>query len=155
MQIAYEIAALFGGAAALQARVDAFKAALVAHAHTVGVAAPTEDPFVEQIARSGDTIEVLPAPAPPPPPPPPAPPHLVDPGSIVKRLQPYAAALKAAIEGDAGMWMLWQRMSCRTQPIDMNDPEFPQAWAALGSIIGPMGGDPDAILAAIQNEDAF
>lgn len=47
-------AEIFGGETALRERVLAFKQALGAHAHTVGVPAPTEDTLVEQLARFND-----------------------------------------------------------------------------------------------------
>lgn len=50
----------------LQARVDAFRAARAAHAKTVGVPAPREEDFIEQLERSGQPFEVEPAPPPPP-----------------------------------------------------------------------------------------
>jgi hypothetical protein len=47
----------FGGLAALQARVDAFKQAIEAHKGTVGVPAPTEAALVEILARQNTVIE--------------------------------------------------------------------------------------------------
>jgi hypothetical protein len=47
-----------GGEAALQARVAAFGAALVAHRATVGQPAPIEDPLVESLARDGGQFTV-------------------------------------------------------------------------------------------------
>lgn len=56
----------FGGRAAIQRRVVEFREAVEAHRLTVDVPAPTEDPLIEQIARSDDTeYEAEPPPAPP------------------------------------------------------------------------------------------
>jgi hypothetical protein len=47
----------FGGLAALQARVAAFKEALEAHKNTTGVPAPVEASLVELLARTNQKIE--------------------------------------------------------------------------------------------------
>lgn len=79
-------------------------------------------------------------------------PRYVDPSAIVSRLTPYAAAIKAAVESDPRLWMLWQRMVGRSKPIDMDDPEFPGAWQLLADVIGPAGADPAKLLAEIRAE---
>jgi hypothetical protein len=61
MKIAY---ARLGTQAAVQKRIDDFKAALVAHAQTEGVPAPREDDLIEQLARSGEPFEVVDVPEP-------------------------------------------------------------------------------------------
>ncbi len=57
MKVDVEVIEIFGGAAALEARVAAFRAALAAHAQTENVAAPVEHDIVEHIARSGEPME--------------------------------------------------------------------------------------------------
>lgn len=47
----------FGGLAALQARVAAFKEAVEAHKNTTGVPAPVEASLVELLARTNQKIE--------------------------------------------------------------------------------------------------
>ncbi|MBB4039112.1 hypothetical protein GGR34_000747 [Microvirga flocculans] len=60
--IPYELYESYQGT--LEARVEAFKAALAHHATTVDEPAPIEDALVERLARSGEPFES----APPPPP---------------------------------------------------------------------------------------
>lgn len=57
MKMHVEIVELFGGSAALQTRVDAFKKALEDHRFTVDIPAPTEHDVVEALARGGGTVE--------------------------------------------------------------------------------------------------
>ncbi len=49
----------------LVARVTAFNDALVAHASTVGIPAPREEDWIEELARSGEPVEVEPEPVKP------------------------------------------------------------------------------------------
>lgn len=48
-----------GFAGTLESRVTAFKAAVQAHKFTEGVPAPIEDPIVEHLARSSDTLQIV------------------------------------------------------------------------------------------------
>jgi hypothetical protein len=46
----------------LAARVEAFKAALTAHAKTVGVPAPRDEDWIEALVRTGEPYELEPPP---------------------------------------------------------------------------------------------
>lgn len=76
--------------------------------------------------------------------------RFIDPASIVSRLPPYAAAVKAAVEGNAAVWMFWQRLVGRTSPIDMASPDFTAAWSLLEQVIGKPAAD--ELLAAVRAE---
>ncbi|MBR0643976.1 hypothetical protein [Plastoroseomonas hellenica] len=65
IQVSPDVVDAFGGTEALQARVDAFRAALVAHRSTIGQPAPVEHAVVDFLARSSDDWQ----PGEPPPPP--------------------------------------------------------------------------------------
>jgi hypothetical protein len=68
-----------GFAGTLEARVDAFLAALEAHRTSLGVPAPVEAPLVEAIARAGGlpAVTIIDPPPPPAPPEPAVPPPLL------------------------------------------------------------------------------
>jgi hypothetical protein len=53
---------VIGTSEQLVARVDAFEAARAAHARTVGVPAPREEDWVEELARTGESYELQPPP---------------------------------------------------------------------------------------------
>lgn len=81
----------FGGG--LESRVSAFAGALEAHKMTEGVPAPLEDPIVEHLARSGDTIQIVEPPTPVPPTP--ETPSEVTPDPLAKRrLAPLALRMR-------------------------------------------------------------
>ena len=71
----------------LDAEIAAFSAAMVAHASTVGEAAPVAHPLVEAVYRAGGYTV-----AEPPPPPPPPPPPTVEELAIRKRWEIHAHA---------------------------------------------------------------
>lgn len=130
---------IFGGIEAIRTRVGNFRTALDLHKLTEDIPAPVEHELIEQLARSpvqlSDIVEGQAGPTIS------DPPRYLDPSSIVSRLQPYASALRAAVNNNDQMWMFWQRMVGRNKPIDTNDPEFPQAWQLLNSVLPPGEGD--------------
>lgn len=102
MQVDWETASRFGGAAAIAARVAAFQAALDAHRQTVGEPRPVEHALIERIVAVGGQFTVAPAPeVKEPPPPPRVPPS-------VTGLQARLALLGAGVLADVEAWVAAQ-----------------------------------------------
>ena len=129
------------GSAALDDAIAAFSAALAAHALTEGVPAPTADPLVELIVRSGGLYEIVEPAAQSMPEEVPSPARRAVPKSrIVERLHAAGllAAARAALDADIYARERWYA------------PDRPALYfddAEALALLGAIGADADAIMA--------
>lgn len=124
-----------GGADVVKARVVGFRDAMERHQSTVDVPAPTEDPFVERLARSGEdaVYEDEPPAAPPPER------RLVDKGVITERII-AAGKLREALAALATLSLEDQQRWANKAAVYADDER------ARG-LLAHIGLDPDVILA--------